>query len=529
MAFQLRIVNGNLLDGSGKKAFQANIYVEGDRIALISPELFPAEKEIDAAGLTVAPGFIDVHTHADVCPWCAPGYESYIHQGVTSVISGNCGGSLVPHRPEKHDAIARAKVKSKYGDVLTGGSFTATDVAGYLKEITGLGAVNNGILVGHGTLRELCMEDPTRIIPSEEEIEAMKEALRENIRQGAFGMSLGLEYVPGAFAETEELIELAKVAKEFDVPVTVHMRSEGPKIFEAIEEMARVARESGAHVHISHFKIGNFPGNMDRMLKTVDGYLAEGLNMTFDQYPYTASSTGLSYVTPKEFRGKSVKEMLEILQDDARYEAEVLPGMKKEMARRRPESVVICYTRGRAPECDGKNLLEIGALWGTDVYETIRRILIKTDTVCQVAFHSMIKEECAQIAKRLDVSVISDSSAFDFISGTVPGVPHPRNFGTFVHFLRWAREDHLLPLEKAVYKMTGLPAATFKVKERGLLKEGYFADLVIFDPETVSDNGDYQHPAALSTGIHTVIVNGTVAFENGRPTGSRTGVGLTRG
>ncbi len=525
--YQYGIVGGSIVDGTGKAPYRANVYFENDRIAKITAELLPAEKIVDAAGLAVAPGFIDIHTHADVCPWLAPGYESYVHQGVTSVISGNCGGSLVPHRPEDHEKKARSNGVSKYGDNLLNRNFTATDAASYAKEITGLGAVNNGMLVGHGELRKMAMADPNAEYPTPEELNAMKEILRENLRQGAFGMSLGLEYIPGAFAHEEELIELAKVAKEFDVPVPVHMRSEGPKVFEAIDEMARVARGSGAHIHISHFKIGNFPGQMDRMMKTVDGYLAEGLNMTFDQYPYTASSTGLSYVTPKEFRGKPVSEMLRILEDDVLF-AELKPGIEKEMSRRRPGTVVICYTHGAAPECDGKNLLEIGEIWGTDVYETIRRILIKTGTVCQVAFHSMIKEECAVIAKRMDVSVISDSSAFDFISKEVPGTPHPRNFGTFTHFLRWAREDKLMPLEKAIYKMTALPAATFAIRDRGQLREGFFADAVVFDPETVTDHGDYQHPAALSTGVKAVFVNGTPAFENGTPTGSRTGIGLLR-
>ncbi len=525
--YQVGIIGGTVVDGTGKDGYKANVYFGKDRIARITPEILPAERTIDAAGLTVAPGFIDVHTHADVCPWLAPGYESYIHQGVTSVLSGNCGGSLVPYRPGDRDRKAAASGQSKYGTTLLDKPFTASDVASYAKEISGKGAVNNGMLVGHGELRKMAMADPNAEYPSEEELEKMKEILRENLRQGGFGMSLGLEYIPGAFAHEAELTALAKVAKEFDVPVTVHMRSESRQVFEALDEMARVARGSGAHIHISHWKIGNYPGHVERMLETADGYLKEGLHMTFDQYPYTASSTGLSYVTPKEFRSRPAAEMLRILKNDQEF-AELKKGIAAEMSRRRPETVVICYTHGAAPECDGKNLEEIGRLWGTDVYETIRRILIKTGTVCQVAFHSMIKEECAMIARRMDVCVVSDSSAFDFISKSVPGVPHPRNFGSFTHFLRWAREDGLMPLEKAVYKMTGLPAATFSVRERGQLQEGFFADVTVFDPETVTDHGDYRHPAELSSGIRAVFVNGVSAFENGRPTGSRTGIGLLR-
>ncbi len=526
--YQVRIIGGTIVDGTGSEPYQGNVYVEGDRIALISPELLPAEETLDAAGLAVAPGFIDVHTHSDVAPWCAPGMESYAHQGVTTSINGNCGGSLVPHKPEDHDACAKARASAKYGRGFTGADYKATDVGSYLKEINGLAALNNGMLVGHGQLRNMCMSDPLRTEPTSEELEAMKQVLRENLRQGAFGLSLGLIYLPGTYAKTEELIELAKVVAEFDALVTVHMRNEGSKVFEAMEEMAQVARASGVRVEISHLKIGGWPGHGDELLERMDRYKAEGLRFTFDQYPYSASSTGLAVLIPKEVKQRPSAQVMELLKDDEQFDRLIRPALDAGFKIRTPEQILICFTRGRLPECDGKTIGEIGRMWNMSPTDTIRELLIRCNMNVQTVFFSMDPADCEKIARRMDVSVISDSSAFDFLSREVPGTPHPRNFGTFVRFLRLARERDLMPLEKAVRKMTGLPAEVFGIPERGLLKEGYFADITVFDPKTVSDNGDYLHPAELATGVKAVFVNGVKAFEDGRPTGSRSGRGLAR-
>ena len=526
--YQLRITGGTIVDGTGGRPYPGNVYVDGDRIALISPELLPAEETLDASGLAVSPGFIDVHTHSDVTPWCAPGMESYVHQGVTTSINGNCGGSLVPHRPEHHDACARDLSSTKSGRVFGGEDYKAMDVGSYLEEVNGKAALNNGMLVGHGQLRKMCMADPLRTLPTPEEMESMRQVLRENLKQGAFGLSLGLIYLPGTYARTEELIELAKVVAEFDALVTVHMRNESSKVFEALEEMAEVARASGARVEISHLKIGGWPGHGDELLERMDRYKAEGLRFTYDQYPYAASSTGLSVLIPKELKQRPSAEVLAMLKDDEQFDRLVRPALEAGFKIRSPKQVLIAYTRDKLPECDGKDIGEISEMWQVTPSDAIRRLLIDCNMNVQTIFFSMDPADCEKIARRMDVSVISDSTAFDFLSRKVPGKPHPRNFGTFVRFLRLARERNLLPLEKAVRKMTGLPAEVFGIPERGLLKEGYFADITVFDPETVSDNGDYLHPDELATGIRAVFVNGVKAFENGKPTGSRSGRGLAR-
>ena len=251
--FSWAVLNGTLIDGSGAAPRRANLYVEGGRIARITPEVLPAAAAFDARGLAVSPGFIDIHTHSDLSPFGAPGFESYVHQGVTTSLCGNCGGSFVPHRPEDHARrlaeAARAHFRGGLGEV------RAADTAGYLAEATGRCANNVGISVGHGALREACMADPKAAAPTPGELDAMRALLRRELDAGAFGLSLGLIYVPGVYSATEELIALARVAAERGAAVPIHMRSEADHIFEAVREVGRIGRESGAHVHISHFKI----------------------------------------------------------------------------------------------------------------------------------------------------------------------------------------------------------------------------------------------------------------------------------
>ena len=242
--YRYALINGTLVDGTGAAPRRANLYVEGDRISRITPEILPAEATIDVSGLAVAPGFIDIHTHSDLSPYCAPQFESCVHQGVTTCLSGNCGASFVPHRPEEHARKIAGRAASFRPEWIP--DIRATDVNGYLEEITGRCANNVGLFVGHGALREMCMADPKAARPTEQELERMKALLRHEMEAGAFGMSLGLIYVPGIYSGTEELIALARVAAECGAAVPIHMRSEAEHVFEAVQEVGRIGRESGA-------------------------------------------------------------------------------------------------------------------------------------------------------------------------------------------------------------------------------------------------------------------------------------------
>ena len=396
--YTLRIVNGTITDGSGKAPFQANVYIEGDRIARISPALYPAKQEIAASGLTVAPGFIDIHTHSDMSPYCAPGFESYIHQGVTTTISGNCGGSFVPHKAEDHDR----KVKSGAGTRYKGRELPtvrATDTASYLEEVTGICANNNGMLIGHGALREMCMADYKAELPTAEELEAMKDLLRHELENGAFGLSMGLIYVPGVYSRTEELIELAKVAAEYDSIVTIHMRSEADNVFEAVEEVGRIGRESGAHVHISHFKIMSALhwGKADRLLAQVDTLQKEGVKIDFDQYPYLASATPLGSCLPSWVRKLSHDEQLALLKDPARY-AEAIPGIEADAHYViGPHNILVANTCGLATQYDGKFLSEVAADMGVEPIEAYRQIMILTNLSARGVYFSMNREDARTV------------------------------------------------------------------------------------------------------------------------------------
>ena len=524
--YTLRIVNGTIVDGSGRAPFKANLFIDGDRIARISPALYPAEKEIDASGLVVAPGFIDIHTHSDMSPYCAPGFESYIHQGVTTTISGNCGGSFVPHKAEAHERKVKGGAGARYKGKLP--EVSATDTASYLEEVTGICANNNGMLVGHGALREMCMADYKAELPTPEELAAMKDVLRHELENGAFGLSMGLIYVPGVYSRTEELIELAKVVAEYDSIVTIHMRSEADNVFEAVEEVGRIGRESGAHVHISHFKIMSALhwGKADRLLAQVEALQKEGVKIDFDQYPYLASATPLSSCLPSWVRKLTHEEQLALLNDPERYK-QAIPGIEADAHYViGPQNILVANTCGKATQYDGKFLSEVAADMGTEPIEAYRRLMVMTDISTRGVYFSMNREDALKIARRTDVSVISDSSAMDMITGEIAGVPHPRTANSFVRFLKINREEKLMPLETAVYKMTGLPAAQMKIQERGLLKEGYFADVTIFDPETVADNGTFMEPCKVATGIDRVLLNGETVWADGKPTGARPGRGI---
>ncbi len=528
--YRLCIAGGRIVDGSGKPPYTANVYVSGDRIARITAEVLPAERRVDASGMVVAPGFIDIHTHSDTSPYYAPGFESYIHQGVTTCLCGNCGGSFVPHRPEEHER----KLRAEGGLRARGGArseIQATDIASYVEEVTGLSACNVGMFVGHGALRSACMADPKAEIPTPAELDAMKALLRRELAAGAFGLSMGLIYVPGVYSRTEELIELAQVAAEFGAAVPIHMRSEAEHVFDAVEEVGRIGRESGAHVHISHFKIMSrlHWGKADRLLVQVDELISQGVRLTFDQYPYLASSTPLSSCLPSWVRRFSHDEQLAFFRDTARY-ATAIPEIEADAHYViGPDKVLVTSTCGCAPEYDGKFLSEIAADMRVEPIEAYRRLMLLTDLAARGSYFTMNRDDALMIARRMDVSVVSDSTAMDMFTSGMTGVPHPRTSGSFVRFMKIAREEGLMPLEKAVYKMTGLPAATMSIPERGLLKEGNYADLVIFDSETVADRGTFQHPDAVAEGIHSVYVNGQPVWAAGAPNGLTPGMGLVRG
>ncbi len=500
--FDTVIKNGLIADGSGEAPYRAALYIKNGIIEKIDEnDALPAEAEIDAGGNIVCPGFIDMHTHSDSVPWTAPGFEGRLHQGVTTDIAGNCGSSVIPKK-EQANPLIHCLTMREMKDELKNMSFGA----------------NYNTFIGHGTLRNLCLKDPYVPVPSGEEIEAMKDALRREMEAGAVGMSLGLEYMPGMCCETEELIALAKVVAEFDGLVSVHMRNEDDHIFEALEEVHRIARESGAHLHISHLKVSHKPqwGKANEALAAIDAMQKDSF-VTADQYPFTAFSTGIKSLLPTWAKKGSYDEITARFDDEDcwlkikehfEYAVEQVGG---------PGHIYCAGSNDSWKEIEGKNFAEIAQMLHTTPAEAYRAIMKRCHSNVPGITHAMAKEDVLTIMKREDIAVISDSGSKDFVTGEHTGKPHPRSTSSEAKFLRLVREEKLMPIEKAIAKMTSVPADLLGLKKRGYLKEGYFADIVIFDPETVGERATYGDPFRTAVGIDRVLVNGMTAWYAGKP------------
>lgn len=507
--FDIVIKNGMIADGTGAALRQAAVYVKGEKIALISEDQdLPAATVVDAAGRIVAPGFIDMHTHSDTAPWKFPGFEGRLHQGVTTDLAGNCGGSFVPRKKEAEDLIPIESMKEMIAD-LSGKAF----------------AGNFNTFIGHGDLRTCCMANRYAEVPTPEELEAMKALLDKELTDGALGMSIGLVYMPGVYCKTEELIELAKVVKKHNKLCPIHMRSESDKIWEALDEVHRIAKESGVHMHISHFKLMYEPQwhQADRLIARVGEMRADGCEVTCDQYPYLASSTGLKGILPNWAKQGKGPEIAARLADEELWE-KIRPALAARMAScGGADKLVAAVTYDRMPEVDGKSLKEIGEMFGLDPVDAYRKIMIRCEGTIAGIYHAMCKEDTLKVMAREDIAVISDSGVRDFVTGARVGKPHPRSTSSAVKFLRLVREEKLMPIEKAVAKLTGVPANIVGLSARGFLKTGYQADIVIFDPETVADRGTFEDPFQTAVGIDAVYVNGVLTWTPEGPTGAKAG------
>jgi len=523
--FDYAIKNGLIVDGTGAAPYKATIYIEGEKIAGISEDAsLDAKEVIDAAGLAVAPGFMDMHTHSDVTPYCAPDFETALTQGITFHLAGNCGASMIPEAAgENHGKRGSTSAKSRFG--MESLDYRATDFASYRDEINENGlAINFSTLIGHDRLRIEVLADSKADIPTEEEMQGMEKLLDTQLSQGALGLSFGLTYIPGTLAKTEELIRLAKVVAKHDAIISVHMRSEDAAVFEALDEMGRVSVESGAHVHISHFKLMQPAqwGKADELLARFDEWRAKGARFTADSYPYLAAGTGARALMPLELK-KSITKAMEVLGDDAKF-AEVRDEIMNNInSYGGPECITLCPKNGKCPEILGKSIAESAEIYGLEPIEAFRKAMYNSGCSISARYHAMCEEDTFKIAKRMDVAVISDGHGYNNVSVGANGMPHPRAAGSHSRFLRLVRENDLMPLEKAVYKMTKLPAGIMKIKNRGVLAEGNWADVTVFDPEKITDCATFAEPALPAKGVHYVFVNGTKAFENGKTTGSRAG------
>ena len=496
--YDLLITNARIVDGSGNPWFRADVAIKDGRIARIG-RLTPdsATKTIDARGQILAPGFIDVHAHVESV-FSLPAAENFVRMGVTSLVTGNCGSST-------------------------------TDVAEFLGRYKDKPlAVNLATLVAHGSVRRRAMGLEDRA-PTAEELKQMQSLVEQGMKDGAVGLSTGLIYVPGTYAKTDEVIALARVAGKFGGLYATHMRNEGDKVADAIRESINIGEQAGLPVEISHFKISNKKlwGQTPMTIGLVREARARGLSVTVDQYAYTASSTSLDSRLPSWVRAGSFEEAKKRLADKATRERvinETKDALKRSGFKDYSFAVVASYSPDKS--FNGKSIAEITkqVKKKSDVTSQIEQMLEMYEAGgASMIYHGMDEEDVKRIMQEPFTMIAADAG----VRQVDDSVPHPRGYGNNVRVLgRYVRELKLISLEDAIRKMTSLPAQTFGFRDRGLIREGFAADVVIFDEKTVADQATYEKPHQFPVGISYVIVNGAPVFENNQMTAARPGVPL---
>jgi N-acyl-D-amino-acid deacylase len=494
--YDLLVRNARVVDGTGNAWFRADVAVRDGRIARIGRLVdATAFRTIDAAGRIVAPGFIDVHTHIEGAVEKVPRGDNYLLDGVTTVVTGNCGGSRL-------------------------------NLATWFSELEKLGlGLNIASLIGHNTVRREVLGTANRQA-TPEEVERMRALVDRAMQEGAVGFSTGLIYIPGTYSNTEEVVALAKSAAKHGGVYASHMRDEGEKVLAAIEEAVTVGREAGMPVQLSHFKIDNkrLWGSSDKSIALVEKFRRDGVDVVVDQYPYDRSSTNLGITLPSWALADGEEKIKERLNDKA-----TRARISKEMIARAKalgrDDFSYATVAGFEPDrsLEGKNISEINAALGRpksieSEAETVLELIERGGA--QMVYHSMGNDDVERIMRYPNTAVASDGGVREFGLGK----PHPRSYGTNARVLaEFVRTRGVLTLEDAIRRMTSLPARTFRLSDRGLVREGFAADLVIFDPARVQDKATFSDPHQYSEGFDFVVVNGVVAVEDGKPNEVRGG------
>ena len=515
--FDLIIKGGHVFDGLGNEAQQTDIGIKGDFIKAIGNlPTTQAKTIIDAKDLAVCPGFIDAHEHSDICLLVNPKAESSIRQGITTLVSGNCGGSPFPVDDEIFEEMKR-DLKEVFKIDLTW-----TDINGFFSKLEETGiALNYSSLVGHGTIRGVAMGYNDRP-PSENELERMKLMVAENIEGGAIGLSTGLEYAPGSYAKSDEIEELCRVVVRYGGVYATHMRDEGDRLIESIDESIDVAKKTGVSLQISHFKIA-YPRNWHKIedaLARVEKAKKNGVAIFCDRYPYIAGSTGLSFYFPLWARQGTTEEFLARLKDPQLEDR--IRSYLSEQERKLgswDKVVISSVVSEENKKFEGKSVLEGAKETGKTPHMFMKDLLIEEKNRVGMVTFMMNEENLKKILAHPLVGVGTDGSAIAPYGLLHRGKPHPRHYGTFPRVLgKYIREEKILPLQEMLKKMTSLPAQKFGFTRRGILKKEYYADVVIFDREKVIDKATWADPHQYPSGIEYVIVNGKVVIERGNHT-----------
>lgn len=526
MTNDLTIRGGRIVDGSGNPAYNADIAIRDGKITKIGHIREEADREIDVTGMVVCPGFIDPHNHSDIPLLLNPRCESMIHQGVTTMVLGQCGVSLAPLNPQnKHHFHAIIPLYAPKWHIESLGWETFAE---YLRKIEEVEiSCNAAFLVGHATVRVAVMQFERRA-PAREELDQMKELVDEAMQAGAFGFSSALALAPGAYAEGEELIELLKVVGLYDGAYFAHLRDESDRVIEALRETIHIGEKAGVPVQIAHLKAMGKQnwGRTSEILQILNS--ANNQHEVYaDQYPFRAASLYLAVVLPPWVQEGGVENMMERIRNPEeliRIRQEIEVGTKGGW-----QNVIhgcgyegILVTRVKTEQnkdIEGKSLAEIGEIRGVDPFTATIELLLEEQADIVIVFFGMAEDDVQTIMKNPFVMIGSDGWALSPQGPLSGGVPHPRTYSTFPRVLRkYIREENVLSLEEGIRKMTSFPAQRLRLQDRGLLREGMAGDIVIFDPETMQDNATFTKAHQFPSGISYVLVNGTLVIGEGQHT-----------
>lgn len=513
------IKNGQIFCGDGGQPFESNIGIKGDRIVYIGIEDVDSKRTVDAKGLIVCPGFIDTHGHSEFTLLADRSADGKVSQGITTEINGNCGLSAAPLYGDaflrRETELKKLGIKERW--------HTFKEYFNLLKS-KGIG-INFATLCGQGNIRASVVGYKNGIC--EIDLAKMKELLIYALEDGAIGLSTGLQYPPGVYSSTEEIIRLVKVLSNYSSKrryiYSSHIRDEGDYLIESIKEAIRIAKECNIPVHISHLKTSGIENwkKIDDVIDLIEQGRADGVRITADRYPYIASSTDLDILFPSWMYEGGNEELLKRLKDP-----EILREIKKDLDKKDENfwKNIFISAVNKNKWMEGMSIYDISENLNKKPVETLFEIIIKEENKVEGIFFFMSEENLRRFLKLPYLTIGSDSSVRGFSGITSFGKPHPRGFGSFPRFIgKYVRQHELISLSEAIRKITYLPALIFGLSERGLIKEGYYADLCLFNYDRIIDKATFSDPFKRSEGIIYVFVNGVMVIDEGRPTGSLPG------
>ncbi len=524
--YSIVIENGRVVFGDDKPSEILNIGIIGDKIAKISKEKLEGKKIIDAKGQIVSPGFIDPHCHSDIIPFFKGKFISKLHQGVTTEINGNCGIGVVPlndkYREEGIQYIRDHIFLLENEEEI----FNLKTTKNLISAVNEKGAiVNQAYLLATGCLRVDTVGFSNQPL-SEEDRDIMLRELDKQLSEGAYGISFGLVYQPGNFINTEEIKDILKVVAKHDKIAAFHMRNEGERVIESVKEVVECALETGCKINLSHLKVMDkrLWGKSKEILELITEAREKGAYIVYDQYPYVASSTNLMVLIPARIFDGDIHKFMKTIDTLTPQDKKEIEGILEK--RGGASNVLIAKSFLENDIHSGKTLEEISKILNLSNVDTALYLIKESIGRTRAIYFTMDEKDMLYLMKNSIGAIGSDGNSIPVEFDERFGIPHPRNFNTFPRFLKLNKENNLFSIEEMIRKITFNVAESFKIKNRGKIEEGYFADITIFDYENIVDNSNFEKPYAKPLGINYVVVNGVLALDNGVYQETRSGRGI---